>query len=235
MNDDKLRGVSVHYPASGSEIMARLSHAEIAGRIRGWWKFHTAPKPNGRGWSDIGYQIAIDGAGGVWDLRGIGRIPAATASPANPDSNEEWGAVLFIIGDHETPTPEAIEAFNDWRESKWLKKWSRATRVIGHGDVEGASTQCPGLWLREATRSELIIDPESDLEGDFEMADLTQHTVGRDKDGTATHMGEMAARINHLYGEAVDGDGTPSATSRILAAIDTLGKRLEAVEKAVGK
>jgi hypothetical protein len=125
--------------------MAGMTRAQVAERLRGWRSYHV----NTRGWSDIGYQVAIDGAGRVWDLRGIGRVPAASASESNPDANLEWGACLFVVGNSESPTPAAIAAFQHWRFHRWLVKWPGKTAVRGHGQVPGASTACPGSRLRE--------------------------------------------------------------------------------------
>lgn len=140
----KLIGCSVHYPASGNVIMAGMTAEQVAARLRGWRSYHV----NTRGWSDIGYQVAVDGAGRVWDLRGIGRVPAASASPSNPDANREWGACLFVVGNSENPTAAAIEAFQHWRFTRWLARWPRADLLSGHGQVPGASTSCPGSRLR---------------------------------------------------------------------------------------
>src|SRR5688500_348547 len=87
LSGSKLIGCSVHYPASGLVTMADFTREQIAARLRGYRDFHV----NTRGWSDIGYQVGIDGQGRVWDLRGIDRVPAASASDANPDANHEWG------------------------------------------------------------------------------------------------------------------------------------------------
>lgn len=144
LTDLQLAGVSVHYPASGNVTLANLTEREVIERLRGWRNYHVRTK----GWSDIGYQVAIDGQGRVWDLRGIERVPAASASEANPDANREWGACLFIVGDNEQPTKAAIQAFREWRQDRWLTKWPNAVEVRGHGQVPGAQTACPGKPLR---------------------------------------------------------------------------------------
>jgi len=136
----KLQGVACHYPASGDIVMANLTQEQVASRLRGWRNYHV----NTKGWSDIGYQMAVDGQGRIWDLRGITRVPAAHASGSNPDANEEFGAMLWVLGNNETPTQEAIQAFRDWRHGRWLVKWPGRTNVRGHRQVPGAQTDCPG-------------------------------------------------------------------------------------------
>jgi hypothetical protein len=133
----------VHYPGDGNVLYIRLSRAQVAEKLRGYWRYHVLT----RKWSDIGYQVAIDQAGRVWDLRGIDRIPAASASDANPDANKEWGACLMVIGNSETPTPAMIEAFRHWRHFRWLARWPGRLQVRGHRQVPGASTSCPGSRL----------------------------------------------------------------------------------------
>lgn len=139
----ELLGVSVHYPGAGNVVLADASKEKIARLLRGWRDYHV----NSRGWSDIGYQVAIDGAGRVWDLRGIQRVPAASASEENPDANHEWGACLFIVGNDEKPTEAALAAFRDWHTNRWLAAWPDAARVVGHREVPGAQTACPGSHL----------------------------------------------------------------------------------------
>lgn len=139
----KLVGVSIHYPAAGSISLAGASLDSVIRRLQGYRSFHV----NTRGWSDIGYQVCIDQAGRVWELRGIDRVPAASASASNPDANHEWGACLFLVGNNEPPTTAAIQAFRDWRTHHWLKRWPHATEIRGHGKVPGAQTACPGKHL----------------------------------------------------------------------------------------
>ena len=139
LTGERLRGVACHYPAAGNVELADLSAEAVARRLQGWRAYHLS-----RGWSDIGYQVAIDGSGRVWDLRGIGRVPAAHASDSNPDANEEWGACLFVVGNLEQPTKAQVNAFCDWRNDRWLRKWPHATRITGHQRVPGAATSCPG-------------------------------------------------------------------------------------------
>lgn len=146
----KLVGVSAHYPGDGNLIYRDLTRAQVADKLRAYRNYHV----NVKKWSDIGYQVAGDQSGRIWDLRGITRVPAASASPANPDANLEYGAFLFVIGNSEMPTPALIAAFQHWRFNHWLKQWPNATDLDGHGygnqvgrpdlAVPGARTACPG-------------------------------------------------------------------------------------------
>ena len=136
----KLQGLAIHYPGDGNLIYANLTKGQVGEKIRAYWRHHVLT----RKWSDIGYQAAIDQAGRVWDLRGLSYRPAAHASPANPDANEEFGAVLFVIGNSEMPSARLIAAFNTWARERWLKRWPKATKLTVHRRVPGAKTVCPG-------------------------------------------------------------------------------------------
>lgn len=216
----KLLGNACHYPASGAVALAGLSREQVASRLRGWRDYHV----NGRGWSDIGYQMAIDGAGRVWTLRGTGRVPAAHASTANPDANEEYGATLWVVGDNEQPTAAAIQAYIEFRTHVWLARWPGATDVRGHRQVPGAQTSCPGdqiiRLIADGTLSR-VADPAPPTEDDMtgftdaqaaravdaleEIAQLLRTAAVREDSVTNKQLPElrsnvalMASRLGHL-------------------------------------
>jgi len=139
-----LEGVSVHYPGDGNVTYRNLSRSQVRDLLRAYRNYHV----NVKRWSDIGYQVAGDQSGRVWDLRGIDRVPAASASPANRDANLEHGAFLFVVGNSEAPTAALIEAFQEWRHTRWLKMWPKATKITPHGLVPGARTACPGSKIK---------------------------------------------------------------------------------------
>lgn len=199
----ELVGVSVHYPAVGDVRLADASRKRVAGLLRGWRDYHV----DVRGWSDIGYQVAIDGAGRVWDLRGIDRVPAATASDANPDANHEWGACLFIVGDTERPTAAAIEAFRDWRATRWLARWPKATRIVGHGQVPGAQTACPGRQLLSLINAGDLNEEEEMPTPEEIAAAVWRHRImpKSDPDRVKGMLAqEMMAQVHHRAGGARD-------------------------------
>lgn len=203
LTDDLLIGLSVHYPAAGDIVLADASREKVARMLRAWRDYHV----NSRGWSDIGYQVAIDGSGRVWDLRGIHRVPAASASEANPDANREWGACLFVLGDTEEPTEAALEAFRDWRSSRWLEAWPHATRVVGHRQVPGAQTACPGRRLLslidagDLTKEENMPTPEEIAAAVWKYRIIPKDDPDRER-GLQAH--EMVAQAHNRAGAARD-------------------------------
>lgn len=134
-----LVGLVVHYTGAPTSYLG-LSRAATARALRSIRSYHVGT----RGWADIGYSVAIDGAGRVWDLRGITRVPAAHASSSHPRENWHRSAVLLLLGVDEKPPPEMVEAFRHFRTRRWLDRWPGADDLLGHRDVSGASTSCPG-------------------------------------------------------------------------------------------
>lgn len=140
LTGSKLLGLAVHWPGSTTDRFGVETPAEVASRLRGWRAFHVRD----RGWSDIGYNVAIDQAGRVWELRGIGRVGAHSASDANSDANHEWVGVLLVLGEREQPTTAMIQAFRHFRTTRFLRRWPGRNAVRGHTQVPGAQTSCPG-------------------------------------------------------------------------------------------
>jgi hypothetical protein len=69
----------------------RPNHADFAARppiqaIEGMFRFHTTPKPEGAGFSDIAQHITIDPRGSIWTGRNWNTAPAsATGFNGNGD------------------------------------------------------------------------------------------------------------------------------------------------------
>ncbi|HEY9418130.1 MAG TPA: hypothetical protein VIQ30_25500, partial [Pseudonocardia sp.] len=57
-------GAALHWPGMAKPIS---SQDAVASALRGWQDYHM----DGRGWSDIAYQVAVDQAGRAWTLRGL--------------------------------------------------------------------------------------------------------------------------------------------------------------------
>lgn len=151
LSGKKLEGTACHWPGTTTDKFGVESKSQVASRIASWRDYHV----NGRGWSDIGYNFAVDQAGRVWDLRGLRRVGAHCASPRNQDANHEWIGVLFILGDEEEPTRNMINAFRYLREEIILDEYPHATAITGHGrepGVPGAQTSCPGPYVAREIR-----------------------------------------------------------------------------------
>lgn len=189
----KLRGVAIHWPGDTSPAsFATLSRAGIVRKLQAYRRYHVSIK----GWSDIGYQVAIDPAGRVWDLRGIDRVPAAHASPKNPDANQEFGAVLFLVGLNEAPTKRQVDAFNAWASDVWLKRWPKADELTVHRRVPGAETVCPGARIVNLVDTRrLVIRPRPTKPKPKPAAAQDAGELGRYVVRRGDTLGELAKRF----------------------------------------
>ena len=129
----KIRIVDIHWPASAGRI-ARDT-ASIVAALRGWRKFHTDPKPKGRGWRDIAYNMAVDLNGDVWVLRGWDVVDGGVAGRSDDVT------ILLIMGQGDRMT-DAMKRSTLWvmREFE-RRKGGQLTRSY-HGALQ--ATSCPG-------------------------------------------------------------------------------------------
>lgn len=141
--DDQL-GIACHWPGTTADRYGQLREAQVVSLLNGWRNYHV----NVRGWSDIGYNYAIDTSGRIWELRGMNRIGAHSASDENPGANDNWVGVLFIVGEKESVPAVMVQAFR-WLRTQILKRFPKGTRVVGHRQVKGAETACPGPEVME--------------------------------------------------------------------------------------
>jgi hypothetical protein len=139
MNGSEVEGVAIHYTGSSKPLGSTATSALTARRLEDERRFHTGAPPQGRGWTDIAYQVAMDVEGRVFDCRGIGYRSAANG---NATVNHEYGAVTWLLGVGDRPTAALVNAFREWRHEYWLPRYPRATKVVGHRDLY--ATACPG-------------------------------------------------------------------------------------------
>lgn len=93
---------------------------------------------NANGWSDIGYNLVIDGWGRVWEGRGIRRVGAHTA-------NHNTGTIgVSFMGDYRKYklNSRQLKAFADLRV-KLRQHGVEIEQVKGHRQMPGQSTTCP--------------------------------------------------------------------------------------------
>lgn len=134
----RVEGAVLHWPGMGDRRIG--SKASVASALRGWQDYHMDDK----GWSDIAYQVAVDQAGRAWTLRGL-----RTQSGANGDNevNEDYGAILLIVGTGEHPSPEMIattrEVIADFRDI-----YPNCKSIKPHSAVRPDPTDCPGDLVR---------------------------------------------------------------------------------------
>ncbi len=150
-----VEGIAIHWPGTTGPI-GDPGRNRIAARLEGYRAYHTGQPPVGRGWSDIAYNVAVDQAGRVWNLRGIG-----VRSAANGDQvvNATWVALLALVGPGEKPTGAMQEAIVAVRHDLVLSAFPGARAVRGHRDVRRDPTDCPGDDLEALIRAGRFVTP----------------------------------------------------------------------------
>lgn len=149
LSASEVSGICLHWPGT-TGVIGDSGSKQIAGRLDGYRAFHVAPEPQGHGWADIAYQLAVDQAGRVWDLRGVAHRSAANGTV---DLNRQWVAVLVMVGPGEQPTAAMVTALRWARGNVVLPRFPKATRVVGHGQIRPRPTACPGPALTTLIRS----------------------------------------------------------------------------------
>lgn len=205
-------GVAVHYTGSSRPLGSTASMALTVRRLEDTRRFHTAAPPAGRGWSDIAYQVGIDVAGRVFDLRGIGYRSAANG---NATVNQQYGACTWLLGTGDRPTQAMIDAFRAWRRDYWLARYPRATKIVGHRDLY--ATECPGDPTYALVRSGALLLP---VPGDDDVP-LTDAEI----DAIATRARDKLLAVT--YGNQPD--GRPFTLALLLGEV-----RVNAIKAAAG-
>lgn len=138
----RVEGIALHWPAMSKPL---ATVAAVMAALRSWQTYHMGTL----GWSDIGYQVAVDQAGNRYDLRGL-----ATQSGANGDEdvNERFGACLLILAPGEQPSAEMVaEVRSVVTDHRTL--FPRSTKIVGHSDIRPEPTACPGPAALAAIRA----------------------------------------------------------------------------------
>lgn len=135
---DQLRGVAVHYPGTPGTIGLE-SEAQTAARLESYRRDHVGRQR----WKDIAYSVAVDQAGRLWVLRGVSRQAGANGTRT---ANEQYGAILALVGNNEEPTPELVAGIQ-YAVRLWDVRYpGKIKRVAPHSAF--VDTACPGSKLR---------------------------------------------------------------------------------------
>jgi hypothetical protein len=94
-----------------------------------------------RGYS-LGYLWAVDWLGGIWQIRGW-----EYKSAANKDHNEHTVPILVLVDGADQATPQAAASIR-LIGAEAERRARRKLGVVGHGQLSGAATACPGVGLR---------------------------------------------------------------------------------------
>ena len=137
LTPSKIGIVDVHWP--GSKGRLARDRPGVAKALRGWQDYHM----NGHGWSDIAYNIAVDLAGEVWELRGWDAVDGGVASRGDDVT------ILLVMGDQDQMT-DAMKTSVLWVMDEFERRLGRKLRRTHHGAL--TQTDCPGpeatAWSR---------------------------------------------------------------------------------------
>jgi hypothetical protein len=111
---------------------------------RAYWKWCRSFHMQERDWSDIGYSYFACPHGKILEGRGWGYSQAA-----QPGGNTTWTSVTFGLGEGQTPTAAAVEAYRLLRSHLRAKGMAAGEKC--HSDF--ISTSCPGNTLRALVHS----------------------------------------------------------------------------------
>jgi hypothetical protein len=134
---NRVRGIALHWPAMSGRLTTTRA---VKSALRNWQAYHM----DTHGWSDIAYQIAIDQRGNRYKLRGLWRQSAANG---DTDVNEEFGAILLVVGPGEPLTDALINATRravaDHRD-----RFPNSRLIVPHSQIRPGGTSCPGDMVR---------------------------------------------------------------------------------------
>lgn len=139
LRGSEIDGYAWHWPGMAKPINATgdAGMRRVASALRGWQNYHM----DGRGWSDIAYQGAVDQAGRKWTLRGVNIRSGANG---DADVNRRYGAFLLILAPGEQPSPAMVKTAVEVGGEFCDRFPSSRKKPYGHRDVRPEGTDCPG-------------------------------------------------------------------------------------------
>lgn len=141
--------VFIHCSASDADGMLYRGE-DLVRTIRRW---HTDPRPKGRGWSDIGYHYLIDKRGALLAGRPLERIPAAQAG-------HNTGTIAIMVHGLREFTPESLDTL---RQLCVIINDAYGGNITFHGHCEVSNKSCPVFDYRTLLKlnnmSQMPLDP----------------------------------------------------------------------------
>lgn len=188
----------VHWPASAS---VGTSRDAVAGALRGWQKFHQ----DVRGWQDIAYNVAVDQAGRVWELRGWDVQDGGVAGRSDDVT------VLAVIGMGDTPTDEMKRSIL-WCFAEFDRRAGKSLRRAWHGAL--SSTSCPGPELTAWARAGF---PAPTTPAPSHPDAFPGVVLGKTPAPGVTDRGAHVARVQQALGLHADGVFGPATEQAVRA------------------
>lgn len=201
-------GIALHWPAMSRPL---TTVAAVMAALRGWQNYHM----DGQGWSDIGYQVAVDQAGNRYELRGL-----HIQSGANGDAavNEQYGAVLLVLAPGEEPSDALVaETRRVIGDHRALYRYSDL--IVGHADIRPEPTSCPGPAVLAGIRAGLFNPEEDDMftDDDRELLERIDRKVDRDMTRDTNRHRRLAGKLDRLI---TQGNATREQLVELRADLD---------------
>ena len=144
--------VVIHY--TGADDLIDGDPGEFAHQLPQYLRNMQYSYVTNRGYS-VGYSFAVDWLGGVWQLRGW-----EFQSAANRGHNGHTVPVLMLVDGADEATPEAAASVRSLVVEAGARS-GRKRGVVGHGELSGAATACPGAGLLRQIHSNVFEPKES--------------------------------------------------------------------------
>jgi hypothetical protein len=140
----KIDTVVVHYTADDDLIDG--DPGENYDRLPAYHRAMQQSYELNRGYS-LGYNVSVDYLGGDWELRG-----ADIKCAANKGHNDHTFAILVLVDGPDPANGFAVSKINNliWQAEQ---EANRKLTIIGHGQLAGAATACPGGGLKEQIKA----------------------------------------------------------------------------------
>lgn len=140
-----IKAAIVHHTAGSNSYSAQ----DVPSILRGIYSFHT----NGRGWSDVGYNVLADKYGRLWEGRAGGLDRAVIGAHAVGYNTGTFGISVMGTYEKSAPPQKTLDAVNQaiaWKlsasgvsaDAKTTVNGRTIRTVSGHRDV--GQTSCPG-------------------------------------------------------------------------------------------
>jgi len=144
----KITRIIVHCSATRPDWMADQPLEEKGAEIRRW---HTLPKPKGRGWADIGYHFLIDRDGSTMVGRPVENIGAHVVG-----HNVDSIGICLIGGHGSSSTDKFLDNFTQEQYLALRELCADLMDSFGPLTIKGhneyAAKACPGFQVRPLLR-----------------------------------------------------------------------------------
>lgn len=129
----------IHY--TGADDLIDGDPGEHAENLPAYFRAMQRNYVDSRGYS-LGYWFGVDWLGGVWQVRGW-----EYRSAANAGHNLSTCPILVLVDGNDMATAAAVRSVQAII-AEGQRRSSKAWRIVGHGQLKGAATACPGVGLR---------------------------------------------------------------------------------------